>query len=214
MSSASLYSCFALLPFMRLLASFESHRPMLVARKTKAREKRRWLPPVALTDLCAIAPDCQAVVLALAPGHLHVLCTQSHQLLALHRLVPGMQGMQVRSPGTHSWLTGAGSASPQLCVLGLQLQLLANQLQELPVGEVSIDSQRNCELVMHLEDMGAGDSWFSLLQAGNGMSPCVAWQAQGCGNWLSELDSAFQAVLGHWLVGSPSLLPGESSVID
>lgn len=136
----------------------------------------------SITDLCAIAPDCQAVVLALAPGHLHILCTQSHQLLVFHSLVPGVQGMQVRSPGTQPWLTGAGSASPQLCVPRLQLQLLANQLQELPVGEASIDSQGNCEFVMHLEDMGAGDSWFSLLQAGNGMSACMAWQAQECGS--------------------------------
>lgn len=83
----------------------------------------------------------------------------------------------MRGAGTQPWLTGAGSASPQLRVLGLQLQLLANQLQELPVGVASIDSQGHCEFVMHLED-----SWFSLLQAGNGMSPCVAWQAQGCGN--------------------------------
>lgn len=137
---------------------------------------------VAVTDLCAIAPDCHAVVLALAPGCLHVVCTQSNQLLALHKLVPGVQGMQVRGPGAWPWLAGAGSASPQLRVLRLQLQLLANQLQELPVGEASIDSQGNCEFVMHLEDVGAGDSWFSLLQAGNGMSPCVVWQAQGCGN--------------------------------
>lgn len=73
--------------------------------------------------------------------------------------------MQVRSAGTQPWLTGAGSASPQLRVLGLQLQLLANQLQELPVGEASIDSQGDCEFVMHLEDVGPGESWFSLLQA-------------------------------------------------
>lgn len=148
----------------------------------RQRQEGRELPPIAVTDLCAIAPDCQAVVLALGPGCLQVLCTQSHQLLALHRLVPGVQGMQVRSPGTQPWLTGAGSASPQLRVLGLQLQLLANQLQELPVGQASIDSQGNCELVMHLEDMGAGNSRFSLLQAANGMSPCVLWQAQGCAN--------------------------------
>lgn len=45
------------------------------------------------------------------------------------------------------------------------------------------------------------------------MSPRVAWQAQGCGNWLPELDCASQAVLGHWLVGRPRLVPGESSVI-
>lgn len=90
MSSASpLHSLFASLPFMRLLASLESHKPMLVARKRKAGGKRGWLPPVAVTDLCAIAPDCQGVVLALAPGCLHILCTQSHQLLSLHRLVPG-----------------------------------------------------------------------------------------------------------------------------
>lgn len=89
MSSAfPLHSVFAPLPFIRLLASVESHKPILVARKRKAGGKRRWLPSVAVTDLCAIAPDCQAVVLALAPGCLHILCTQSHQLLAFHRLVP------------------------------------------------------------------------------------------------------------------------------
>lgn len=51
--------------------------------------QKRWLPLLAVTDLRDVTPDCQTVVLALAPSCLQVLRAQGHQRLALCRLVPG-----------------------------------------------------------------------------------------------------------------------------
>lgn len=52
-------------------------------------------------------------------------------------------------------------------MLGLELQFLANQVQELCVGEAWLDLQGDCVFVMHLEDVGAGDGCFGLLQVVN-----------------------------------------------
>lgn len=79
---------------------------------------------------------------------------------------------------TRLWLPVAGSASPQLHVLGLELQFLANQVQELRVGEAWLDLQGDCVFVMHLEDVGAGDGCFGLLWAVSWMSELV-WLGEG-----------------------------------
>ena len=82
------------------------------------------------------------------------------------------------APKTRLPLPAAGSASPQLRVLGLELQFLANQVQELRVGEAWLDLQGDRVFVMHLEDAGAGDGCFGLLRVVNWMSE-LAWLGEG-----------------------------------
>jgi len=57
-------------------------------------------------------------------------------------------------------------------VPGLELQLLANQVQELGVGEARLNLQGDRVFVMHLEDVGAGR--VGLLRAASGRSE-LAW---------------------------------------
>lgn len=77
--------------------------------------------------------------------------------------------MRVGALKTQVLLPAVGSASPQLRVLRQELQFLANQVQELCVGKAWLDLQGDRVVVMHLEDVGAGDSCFGLLQVVNWM---------------------------------------------
>lgn len=77
------------------------------------------------------------------------------------------RGRRVKGGSPENTAPAAGSTSPQLCMLGLELQFLANQVQELWVGEAWLDLQGDCVFVMHLEDVGAGDGCFGLLQVVN-----------------------------------------------
>lgn len=72
----------------------------------------------------------------------------------------------------------ASSTLPQLRVLRLELQFLADQVQKLHVGEPWLDLQGDCVFVMHLEDVGSGNGCLRLLQVVNWMLELV-WLGEG-----------------------------------
>lgn len=78
-------------------------------------------------------------------------------------------GVRVGALRTQLLLPAAGSTSPQLRVCRLELQLLANQVQEFCVGEAWLDVHGDRVFVMHLEDVGAGGGCFGLLRVVNWM---------------------------------------------
>lgn len=72
-------------------------------------------------------------------------------------------------------------------MLRLQLQLVANQAQELLVGQVWLDLHGNCVLVMHLKNVGLGDVWFRFLQVVNwGVRLLPALTARGVWLWAGK----------------------------
>lgn len=162
-----------------------SATPLCLALERKAKVRflarsgqQRWLL-LSLTSVVSHQTVRQLSLLWLhATSMFSALRATSAWLSAgLYLCAQGMRG-EGGGPKNVSLAPGVGHASPQLRVLGLQLQFAAHQPQEPCAGETRLHSQGDRVLVVHLEDAGAGGGCLGLLWAVSGVSG-LAWLGEG-----------------------------------